>query len=261
MFSALAIIFYIVAWSLLLKNALDKSSKQSLALILIAAGIVAHHFSVYFALHSEAGMQLGVFKISSLFMLVITVILALSSLKKPLHNLFLGILPLSILSIVVGLFFSSPITETGTLSGGTVTHILLSILAYSLLTLASLQAVLLAYQNNMLRTKHPSSVMGFLPPLQTMETLMFELVWGGMVFLTLSMIIGFTIIDDFLGQKLRHKTTFTILSWLIYAILLSGRHVFGWRGISAIRWVLGGFVALMLAYFGSKVVIELILGK
>ena len=260
MFSALAIILYAVAWSLILKNALNKEPKSSLAMMIILAGIIAHFFSVYFSLHSEAGMQLGVFKVSSLFMLVINMIVGLSSLKKPLHNLFLGLLPLSVLSILIGLIFSSPITAKEHISSGTVVHILLSILAYSLLTIASLQAILLAYQNKMLRTKHPSNVMGFLPPLQTMETLMFELVWGGMVFLTLSILVGFVIIEDFLGQKLRHKTTFTVISWLIYATLLGGRHFLGWRGISAIRWVLGGFIALMLAYFGSKFVIEVILG-
>lgn len=101
--------------------------------------------------------------------------------------------------------------------------------------------------------------MGLLPPLQTMEALLFELVWAGMLFLTLSIITGFIFIDDFFAQKLSHKTVFSLLSWGIYATLLTGRHFIGWRGNTAIRWVLGGFTALMLAYFGSKLVLEVIL--
>ena len=101
--------------------------------------------------------------------------------------------------------------------------------------------------------------MGIMPPLQTMEALLFDIVWAGFLFLTLSIITGAIFIEDMLAQKLSHKTVFSILSWLIYAVLLTGHQIQGWRGASAVRWVLGGFAALMLAYFGSKLVIEVIL--
>ena len=140
-----------------------------------------------------------------------------------------------------------------------ITHILLSVLAHSLLAIATLQALLLSYQYKKLKTRHPKGLIGILPPLQTMETLMFELVWAGFALLTLSILSGLIYLDNIFAQHLAHKTVFSILAWFIYATLLWGRHSIGWRGIIAIRWVLVGFAALMLAYFGSKIVLEVIL--
>ena len=261
MFSVLAILFYLASWALLVRGVSRKErTASSIVFAAISLGIAAHIFSVYYSLHTSEGIQLGIFKISSLFFLVINTLVLLSSLKKPLHNLFLGLLPLSVTAILVSLFLSSPITKAEHLSSPLLIHILLSIIAYSLLTIASLQAILLAYQNSKLRSKHPVSIIGFLPPLQTMETLLFEIIWGGMLFLTLSIATGFFFIEDFFEQKLSHKAVFSVASWVIYAILLGGRHYLGWRGTTAIRWALGGFVALMIAYFGSKLVIEVILG-
>ena len=88
---------------------------------------------------------------------------------------------------------------------------------------------------------------------------MFELVWAGFILLSLSIATGFIFIDDFMAQKLSHKTFFSIASWVIYAVLLWGRTALGWRGMQAVKWTLGGFSALMLAYFGSKLVLEVIL--
>lgn len=261
MFSLITITLYLAAWVFLVHNVIRREQMKTKAVsLVILAGLIIHCFSVYFSIHSNDGIKLGTFKISSLFFVVINAIVWLSSIKKPLLNLFLGLLPLSVISIISSLVFDSPITRTEDLSPGLLTHILLSILAYSLLTIASLQAILLAYQNKKLRSRHPGAVMGLMPPLQTMETLLFELVWGGMLFLTLSIVTGFMFVDDFMAQKLSHKSVFSVLSWAIYAILLTGRHFIGWRGMTAIRWVLGGFVALMLAYFGSKLVLEVIIG-
>lgn len=260
MFSAIAVIFYLGAWAILLHFALRRETlKPSRVLWITALGLGFHGVAVYLSLVTKSGYQFGFFKVPSLFMWVINGIVLLSSLRKPLHNLFLALLPFSIIAILVGLIFESPVATAEHRSPGLMTHILLSILAYSLLTIASLQALLLAYQNKQLKGKHPKGVIGLLPPLQTMETLLFELVWTGEILLTLSILSGVIFIEDMFAQHLAHKTVFSILSWVIYAILLWGRHTIGWRGSAAIRWTLGGFVALMLAYFGSKLVLEVIL--
>jgi ABC-type uncharacterized transport system permease subunit len=60
---------------------------------------------------------------------------------------------------------------------------------------------------------------------------------------------------------LTHKTVFAIVSWLIFGGLLAGHYVRGWRGRTAVYWTLAGFTALLLAYVGSKVVLELILKR
>ena len=98
-----------------------------------------------------------------------------------------------------------------------------------------------------------------MPPLQTMEQLMFEMLWAGLVFLTLSIASGFFFLEDISGPGLIHHTVITLAAWLVFSVLMWGRHQLGWRGAIASRWTLTGFVLLVVGYFGSKVVLEVIL--
>lgn len=266
MLSLLTITLYLAALAILLhqvfrKESLKIAGRTYAVLWLVAAGLVCHAVSVFLSIHTEDGYVFSFFKMPSLFFVVINLVVLLSSLRKPLHNLFIFLLPLSVAAIVLDLLLSEAQSSAERYSSGVITHIIFSILAYSLLTIASLQAVFLAYQNHQLKHKHLRGVMGILPPLQTMEALLFELVWAGQILLTASLVTGAVYMESFFGQHLAHKTTFSIISWLIYAVLLWGRHTLGWRGASAIRWTLGGFAALMLAYFGSKLVLEVILHR
>jgi ABC-type uncharacterized transport system permease subunit len=94
-----------------------------------------------------------------------------------------------------------------------------------------------------------------------MENLLFQLLGSGFALLTLSLGTGFIFLDNLFAQHLAHKTVLSILAWLVFAMVLAGRIRYGWRGQVAIRWTLGGFVSLMLAYFGSKMVMEWILKR
>jgi len=208
----------------------------------------------------EGTVELGFFRVSSLLFWVINLIVLISSLRKPLHNLFVLLLPLSALGLVSSLL-SPGTSRPMVLNYELASHVLLSILAYSLLTIATLQALLLAWQNHQLKHHQPLGRVRLLPPLQTMEALLFELLWAGQVLLTLSIVSGFVFLEDLFAQHLVHKTVFSLAAWVIYALLLWGRHRQGWRGYTAIRWTLSGFALLMLAYFGSKLVLELVLGR
>ncbi|WP_075185613.1 cytochrome C assembly family protein [Teredinibacter haidensis] len=262
MFSVTTILFYLAAWAFLLHSTLRREDlKEKRLLAFIALGTLAHFLAAFVSIRTETAYQFGFFKVPSLFFAVINLVVLISSIRKPLHNLFLFLLPLSVAAILVSGLEQSVMKTSSQLSLKAISHILLSILAYSLLTIASLQALLLSYQNYQLKHKHLRGVMGLLPPLQTMETLLFELVWAGEILLTLSIITGFLFTESFAEQHLSHKAVFSMISWLIYALLLWGRHTLGWRGAAAIRWTLGGFAALMLAYFGSKLVLEIILGR
>jgi ABC-type uncharacterized transport system permease subunit len=83
----------------------------------------------------------------------------------------------------------------------------------------------------------------------------------GVSFLSLSLITGFLFVEDLFVQHLVHKTVLSIIAWCVFTILLWGHWQYGWRGRTAIKWNLSGFFVLMLAYFGSKFVLELILKK
>ena len=226
----------------------------------IAVGLLFHGLGIYGISAKPDGFQLSFFAVSSQIFWVINTIVLLSSLKKTLHNLFIFLLPCSALAIVATLFSHSTSTILQ-LNYQLATHVVLSILAYSLLTIATLQALLLAYQNRHLKNKSGLQQLRFLPPLQTMEALLFEFVLVGEILLTLSIISGFLFIEDVSAQHLLRKMILSIIAWLIYGFLLIGKYKLGWRGIIAIRWTLAGFVFLMLAYFVNKLVLEIILHR
>ena len=176
-------------------------------------------------------------------------------------NLALALGPLAALAIVTSLTLPSPEPVQPHFSAGILSHVLTSILAYSVLTLAALQAALLALQDRQLKHHHTNGVLQALPPLQTMESLLFELLWVGVLLLSASIVTGWLFLEDLFAQHLVHKTALSITAWLIFATLLWGRHALGWRSHTAVRWTLGGFIALMLSYFGTKMVLELILAS
>jgi ABC-type uncharacterized transport system permease subunit len=94
-----------------------------------------------------------------------------------------------------------------------------------------------------------------------MESLLFQMIATGYALLTLALVTGILFLEDIFAQHLVHKTVLSIIAWLVFGILLWGRWRFGWRGRVAIRWTIGGFIFLMLAYFGSKFVLELVLNR
>ncbi|MCK9285225.1 MAG: cytochrome c biogenesis protein CcsA [Rhodocyclaceae bacterium] len=142
-------------------------------------------------------------------------------------------------------------------------HFLMAMLAYSLFTLAAFHALLMAVlEKNLHRGQLPPLLAG-LPPLLTMESLLFQLIHVAFVLLTLTIGSGIFFSESLFGKALtlNHKTVFAVISWMIFAALLIGRHMRGWRGRFALRWTLAGFGALLLAYVGTRFVLEVILGR
>lgn len=258
----ISIIFYAAGWTYLLLSILRRVNLHRGALYgLIVAGILTQAVPAINSLQTQSGFRFDLFQVTSILFVVINVLVCVSSLKKPIENLFILLIPLTIVVIVCSALFDSDAETMTQISFPIITHVLLSVFAHSLLAIATLQALLLMYQYKKLKTKHPRGLIGILPPLQTMETLMFELLWAGVILLSLSILSGLIFLDNIFAQHLAHKTVFSIIAWFIYATLLWGRHAVGWRGLVAIRWVLVGFAALMLSYFGSKFVLEVLLTK
>lgn len=140
-------------------------------------------------------------------------------------------------------------------------HLIIALLAYSLFTFAALHALLMAAADRSLHKKTTLIKSACFPPLISMETLLFRVITIGFLLLTLTLSSGMLFSEQIFGQpvKINHKNIFGLLSWFIYAWLLFGRYRYGWRGRRAIRWTLGGFVLLLLAYTGSKFVFEFLL--
>lgn len=140
-------------------------------------------------------------------------------------------------------------------------HAWCALLAYSTLAVAALVAVLLWLQERALRRHRLSAWMRALPPLTELETLLFRTIGAGFVLLTATLLTGLLFVDDLLAQHLAHKTVFSVLSWLAFGALLLGRWRLGWRGRTAVRWTLVAMALLVLAFFGSRFVLEMVLRR
>lgn len=254
-----AVVLYAAGSGYLIRAVVKSQTVNKQAFFLLTAcALMAHGLGCYLLILQPDGLALGIFSALSLIFFTVNTIVLISYLKQPVQNLFILLLPQTIIAIICAQLLQNtdhviPITLD------LASHVLLSIIAYSLLTIATLQALFLAYQNHQLKRKRALSTLRLMPPLQTMETLLFEMLWAGQILLTLSIISGMLFLDDPFAAKMAYKTVFILTAWLIYGVLLWGRHFLGWRGYVAIRWTLVGFVLMMLAYFGSKFVFEFVL--
>lgn len=142
-------------------------------------------------------------------------------------------------------------------------HILAAILSYSLLTIAALIAVLMSVADKRLHQHTRNSLATNLPPLLGLESLLFKVLGAGFVLLTATLASGVLFSEEIFHRpfQFNHKNLFTLIAWLVFAALLTGRLLMGWRGRTAVRWTLSGFSLLLLAYAGSKFVLEVLLQR
>ena len=142
-------------------------------------------------------------------------------------------------------------------------HFVIAMLGYSLFTVATVHALVMLAEEKWLHRGVMPPFLRSLPPLLEMEALLFRILFGAFVLLTLTVVSGVFFSEQLFGKPFQanHKTVFAIVSWFIFGGLLWGHYFRGWRGRKAVRWTLAGFVSLLLAYVGSKVVLELILQR
>lgn len=250
----------LIAWRLFMQDR-ARIPPRPLALGMAFAGLLLHTWLLYAAVFSPEGLNLAFFNALSLASWTVVASLLIPSLNKPVENLGIVLLPVAALTVVLDELYPSVGFMGSDVSWILKVHVLLSMLAYSLLTLAAVQAILLAVQDHYLRSRQPGGFVRSLPPLMTMEALLFEMIGVGFAMLTLALLSGFAFLENMFDQHLVHKTVLSVLAWLVFGGLLVGHRFWGWRGRRAINWTLSGFVILILAYFGSKLVLELILHR
>jgi ABC-type uncharacterized transport system permease subunit len=231
---------------------------------LILLGIAAaacHAFALWNTLALPEGIAFGVLEAGSALSLCLAVLVLLGSLRSPFDNLVVALMPIAALWLALATWLPEPMRPVQHFTPGLGVHVLSSLLAYSLFTLAAVEAVWLLVAERRLRARRPGWVLAFLPPLVHMEQLLFRLITAGFILLGLSLASGALYVEDFYAQHLMHKSVLSAAAWLVFALLLLGRNLAGWRGRTAVHLTLGGFGLLALAYFGSKVVLEVILGR
>jgi ABC-type uncharacterized transport system permease subunit len=259
-----AIALYVVGTGLVIKqlrtNTLEGGQFRRWIQVSGAAALVLHSFVLHGSIMTPAGTDIGFFSILSLVAWLAVALLLVVAIQEHIECLSVVVFPFAAIALLLRQVFPQHhVLLSQSLSAGLEFHILISLLAYSLLSIAAVQAILLYFQDIHLHNKQPGGFIRALPPLESMEKLLFKLIILGFVVLCISLASGMVYLEDMFAQHIVHKTVLSIIAWVVFAVLLVGRWQFGWRGRVAIRWVLSGFFLLMLAYFGSKFVIELLL--
>lgn len=142
-----------------------------------------------------------------------------------------------------------------------ISHLALSLLAYALFSIAAILALMDAFQEHALNTKRMGRIFSMLPPLDALEETLFLMIYMGFALLTASMVTGGLYAYEQRGTALafNHKQVFTWATWLVFGVLVLGRHFQGWRGRKAVRFTLSGYLFLALAFLGVKFVTEVVL--
>ena len=215
----------------------------------------------YTQLIQSSHYNFNLFNTASLISGVIALGIATLSIRKNLHAITLLFYPIAIVTITTSALWGDQKATITPDDSGIIVHITLSIIAYSVLSIAAIQAILIYIQNNNLKKRNTTVLMRNLPPLLSMEGLLFEMLWSGTALLATAIFAGFLFVDDLFAQHLAHKTFFSLLSLAVFSTLLIGRAKYGWRGLTASKLTLWGASLLMLGFFGSKLALEWLLEK
>jgi ABC-type uncharacterized transport system permease subunit len=232
--------------------------------LLLPVALVLHGMLVYLGVVADEGLNLGVANSISLIVWLTVAIYWLAGLAYPGLGSIQGLwAPIALGAVLLQAFVPSHFVVT---YGGDplfALHFAIAMLAYSLYIVATMHAIVMLAEEKWLHRGVLPPFLRSLPPLLEMEALLFRILLAAFVLLTLTLVSGVFFSEQLFNRPFRftHKTVFGILSWLIFGALMAGRYFRGWRGRTAVRWTIAGFVSLLLAYIGSKFVLEIILHR
>ena len=238
----------------------NSQASRAPALISWAIACAALALMLYPLLYTPMGLSLGFYNALLLTAFFVATLSLLTSLSRPTEYLGVIVLPITLLCLLSYWLFGHHRSATFFVSPGTQVHIISSILAFGTLCLAAVQACVVFFQDRRLKQRAVSGWLT-LPSMQESEHTMFQFIAVGWIALSVGLVSGFIYLENIFQQHLVHKTVLSLLAWMVFSVLLWGRWRYGWRGPNAIKGTLGGFFFLLLAYLGSKFVLDLVLDR
>jgi ABC-type uncharacterized transport system permease subunit len=231
----------------------------------ILVPLALHTWLIYDMFWAQAELRFGFGQALSMMLWLAVIIYWVESRFLRLEGLQAPVLALAAVCVALPALFPGLASPASAIVHSTELrmHLALAMIAYGLFTIAALHALLMTLMERRLHGGALVGPLAAMPPLLTMERLLFRVILAGFAFLTLTLLTGIVFSETLFGRAMKfdHKTVFAVASWFIFAALLAGRHFYGWRGRTALRWTLAGFVALLLAYVGSRFVLEVILQR
>jgi len=229
----------------------------------IGVPLVLHAGLLYHNLIVGSSLNLSLVYAISLILWLTVLVYWIARFFYPLANMLSLVLPLAAIGVVLPELFPDTRALSAPTSWMFDAHVLVAMMAYSLFTIAALHAGLMSFVEKGLHHATLPNVLKNLPPLLTMETLLFRIIGVGLVLLTLTLASGILFSEQIFGKpwQFSHKVLFGFISWGVFSVLMLGRTLKGWRGRTAVRWTLSGFGFLVLAYLGTKFVLEILLHR
>jgi ABC-type uncharacterized transport system permease subunit len=231
-----------------------------MAFLLSITGLIWHFFVLATAILGAGGLSLTLGNAASFIGLQLALIAILGAIEPTLRGLSGGLLYLSAAAAMLTTTQQAD-APAAMLSWQLQAHVLIALFAYGLLSVGAIVALYALIQDSRLRAGRLTSINHLFAPLETNEKLLYGIAASGFVVLLIAVFSGMTFVDNLFAQHLVHKSAFSILALVLFGILLAGRHFAGWRGRRAVYLYLWGFLMLGLAYFGSRFVLESVLGR
>lgn len=242
-------------------SAARANGKHVTGLLLASMGWLTHGYALCLAVFRGPALALNTTDAASIIGWTVAAIAIVGATWRPRFDVISGILLLCVGLAAAATNDGARDFATGQRGWELIAHILIAVVAYALVSIAAVLAVALTALDWRLRNHQPLGLMRTLPSVEALEEGMFQAIAAGFALLSLTLFSGFIFVRDLMEQNLEQKVVLSCLAWTILAVLLIGRWRFGWRGRVAANWTLSGYVLLGLGYFGSKIVLEVILGR
>jgi ABC-type uncharacterized transport system permease subunit len=246
------------AWMML--RSVSKPALGAVAWTVALTAIIAHFDALVYMMRSLGPFSIGLLEATSMLAWMLAILACLLAIDR--QNRAIAAILLAMAAFGAALTGHGHSYAEENAPGWELTaHILLSMAAAALLLAAAVTALILVFMDRKLRARRIADLPAVLPPLDAIEKVMFRLIGAGFALLTLALLTGFVFVTNLWAQHLQHKTILSCIAWTIFGVLLLGRIRYGWRGRTAVTATLSGFAFLLLSYFGSKFVLEYLLGR
>jgi ABC-type uncharacterized transport system permease subunit len=258
-----AAIYGISAWARWPRGNYAAPARASTGQAFLAVALVLHGIAIWQAIVRPGGLDLSFVNALSLVAGLAVLAAWLTGMLRTLPGVAAVVLPVAALCALLPPLATSPHRIPFAGEPWAAAHIGIALVAYALFVVVALQALVMTGLEKRLHRGLPEQPARATPPLLTLERYMFRLLGVGFVLLTMTLASGILFSEQLFGRAvpLTHKNVFSVAGWLAFAVLLFGRWRYGWRGRTALKWILAGTLLLVLGYLGSKFVLEVILGR
>lgn len=258
-----AAIYAATAWARWPRGDAAPAPRRQTGHLLLALALLLHAVAIWHAIVRPVGLDLSFVNALSLVAGLAVLAAWLTGVLRTLPGVSSVVLPVAAVCALLPPLAASPHRLPFAGDAWAAAHIGIALVAYALFVVVALQALVMTGLEKRLHRGLPDAAARATPPLLTLERYLFRLLSVGFVLLTLTLASGMLFSEERFGRAvtLTHKNVFSVAGWLAFAVLLFGRWRYGWRGRTALKWILVGTLLLVLGYLGSKFVREVVLGR